>query len=190
MNPFKGIHHVAMATGDLGKTIRFWRDLLRMPIIGTFGDKGYKQYFFRLSETSSISFFQWEGVEPVHEKDPGRVQRGPFVFDHIAFEVDSEEELWRLKDRFQSNGEWISEVIDHGIIHSIYTFDPNGIALEFTFQKKDQDLQNHPLYFDKSPDTVSSEGMNPQLSLFPDSTEPTPQEQRRTYKGLISDYMK
>jgi catechol 2,3-dioxygenase-like lactoylglutathione lyase family enzyme len=187
---FKGAHHIAFATGDLERTIRFWRDLLRMRLIGAFGKSGYKQYFFEVSDRCAISFFEWKGVQPVHEKDPGREQTGPFVFDHIALEVQSEDELWELKDRLEHNGEWVSEVIDHGIIYSIYTFDPNGIALEFTYQKEGMQLQQNPLNYDKSPSPVASEGIEPQIALYPDSPNPTAKDNRRVYKGLMSDYIK
>lgn len=190
MNFFKGVHHVAMVTGDIDKTLRFWRDLLKLRVIGAFGNQHYKQYFFELGKNSSIAFFYWEGAEPVHEKDPGRVQKGSIIFDHIALEVTSEEELWRLKDRLEHNGEWVSEVIDHGIIYSLYTFDPNGIALEFTYQKERQSLQEHPLNNDKSPTQVALEGMQPQATVYPDPPTPTPVSERKTYKGLINDYMK
>lgn len=186
---FKGVHHIAMATGNLDKTIRYWRDLLRMRLIGSFGKKGYKQYFFEISDTSSISFFEWDNVEPIHEKDHGRAISGKFAFDHISFEVDSEDELWNIKDRLQHNSEWVSEVIDHGIILSIYTFDPNGIAIEFTYQKEGVSLQKNPLNYDKDPTAVSKEGVEPQLNLFPDSPNPTEIKHRKTYGGLIKDYM-
>ncbi|MFQ3574522.1 MAG: VOC family protein [Thermodesulfovibrionales bacterium] len=186
---FRGVHHIAMATGNLDRTIRYWRDLLRMRLIGCFGKKGYKQYFFEISEGSSISFFEWDGVEPIHEKDHGRAVRGQFAFDHISFEVSSEDELWDIKDRLQYHGEWVSEVIDHGIILSVYTFDPNGIAIEFTYQKEGMSIQRHPLNYDKDPTSIAKEGIDPQLNLFPDSPQPTPIHERKTYGGLIKDYM-
>ncbi|MCX8026739.1 MAG: VOC family protein [Thermodesulfovibrionales bacterium] len=186
---FKGVHHIAMATGNLDKTIRYWRDLLRMRMVGAFGKKGYKQYFFEISEGSCISFFEWEGVEPIHEKDHGRAVRGQFAFDHISFEVSSEDELWEIKDRLEHNGEWISEVIDHGIILSVYTFDPNGIAIEFTYQKKGLSLQENPLDYDKDPTPIAKEGIEPQLDIFPNPAEPTPVKQRKTHRGLMKDYM-
>lgn len=79
-----------------------------------------------------LAFFEWPEVEPVAEKDHGYPVKGPFVFDHISFGVEAEESLWLLKERLDAAGFWVSEMIDHGFIHSIYAFDPNGIPIEFS----------------------------------------------------------
>ena len=34
---FNGINHLAMATGDMDKTILYWRDLLGMRLVGGVG---------------------------------------------------------------------------------------------------------------------------------------------------------
>ncbi len=59
MFTLKGIHHLAMATRDMEKTIRFWRDLLGMRLVGGLGKKGYKLYFFEISPQNYIVFFEW-----------------------------------------------------------------------------------------------------------------------------------
>ncbi len=39
MANLNGVNHLAMATGDMDKTIRFWRDLLGMKLVaGHFSD--------------------------------------------------------------------------------------------------------------------------------------------------------
>ncbi len=79
---FTGINHLAMVTGDMDKTVRFWRDLLGMRLVGAMGEPGFRHYFFEISETDTIAFFEWEGAEPVKRKDHGEPFRGPIVFDH------------------------------------------------------------------------------------------------------------
>src|SRR4030043_488867 len=54
---FNGINHLAMATGDMDATIRFWRDLLGMRLVGGLGEPGYRHYFFEISQTDLIAFF-------------------------------------------------------------------------------------------------------------------------------------
>ena len=34
---------------------------------------------------------------------------------------------------------WVSDPIDHGFVHSIYFYDPNGLALEITCRDKEYD---------------------------------------------------
>ncbi len=60
-----------MATGDMDKTTRFWRDLLGMRLVAGLGQPGYRHYFFQISETDLIAFFEWPGVKPVAEKEHG-----------------------------------------------------------------------------------------------------------------------
>jgi hypothetical protein len=78
-----------------------------------------------------IAFFEWPDVEKISVKDHGVPVTGPFGFDHVSFGVETDDALWYLKDKLQAGGFWVSELIDHGFIHSIYTFDPNHIPIEF-----------------------------------------------------------
>uniref|UniRef100_UPI0040579DB8 VOC family protein n=1 Tax=Candidatus Electronema sp. TaxID=2698783 RepID=UPI0040579DB8 len=45
---FKGINHLALVTGDMNGTIRFWRDLLGMRLISGVGEAGFRHYFFEI----------------------------------------------------------------------------------------------------------------------------------------------
>ena len=101
---FKGVNHIALVTGVLDQTVRFWRDLLGLPLVGGLGDASYRQYFFELSKLMLVSFFEWPGAEPVEERDPGWAVRGPIDFDHLCLEVEDEDDLWKLKDRLEAAG--------------------------------------------------------------------------------------
>ena len=81
---FNGINHLAMVTRDMDKTIRFWRDLLGMRLIVSLGRPGYKKYFFEISESDALVFFEWPDVEPVRRKRHGLPVGGTFVFDHVS----------------------------------------------------------------------------------------------------------
>lgn len=141
---FNGVNHLAMATGDMDRTVRFWRDLLGMRLVAGLGQPGYRHYFFQISETDLIAFFEWPGVQPIAEKEHGRPVRGPYVFDHVSFGVEAEDDLWTLKDRLEAAGFWVSDVINHGFIHSIYAYDPNGIPIEFSHNVEGVDVRRKP----------------------------------------------
>jgi catechol 2,3-dioxygenase-like lactoylglutathione lyase family enzyme len=180
---YTGINHLAMATGNMEETIRFWRDLLEMRLVAGLGRPGYRHYFFEISANDMIAFFEWPEVEKGPEKDHGAPVTGPFVFDHVSFEVGSEDDLWQLKDRLEAAGIWVSEVIDHGFIHSIYTFDPNNIAIEFSAPVPGIDLRKTPQMKDRQPGTAALEGPDPQANVWPKVERPTPPDQRRIYPG-------
>jgi len=184
---FNGVNHLAMATGDMDTTIRFWRDLLGMRLVAGLGQPGYRHYFFQISDYDLIAFFEWPGVTPVAPKDHGRPVRGPYIFDHVSFGVETESDLWDLKDKLEAAGFRVSDVIDHGFIHSIYTFDPNGIPIEFSHNVEGVDIRRNPSMRDSPPSQVTQEGPEPQPSKWREVTRPTPETQRIVYPGAGSE---
>lgn len=187
MTRFNGVNHLAMATGDMDKTIRFWRDLLGMRLVAGLGRPGYRHYFFQISDTDLIAFFEWTGVEPVAKKEHGRPVKGPFIFDHVSFGVEAEDDLWSLKDRLEASGFPVSDVIDHGFIHSIYAHDPNGIPIEFSHNVAGVDIRKQTQMRDETPSAITLEGDEPRQGIWPEVTAPTPQSKRVVYPGAGSE---
>jgi catechol 2,3-dioxygenase-like lactoylglutathione lyase family enzyme len=187
MVTFNGVNHLALATGNMDETIRFWRDLLGMRLIAGLGRPGYRQYFFEVSRNDMITFFEWPGIEPVAEKEHGRPVRGPFIFDHVSIGLETEDDLWEIKDRITAAGIWVSEVIDHGFIHSIYSYDPNGIPIEFSYHVAGTNVRDEPLMADREPTPVAQEGSEPQFGKWPAVDKPTPINERKVYPGAGSE---
>lgn len=180
---FTGINHLAMATGDMDATIRYWRDLLGMRLVAGLGHPGYRHYFFEISKTDTIAFFEWPGVTPGPDKDHGAPVKGPFTFDHISFGLESADELWELRDRLDAAGFWVSEVVDHGFIHSLYSFDPNNIPVEFSVPVAGVDLRQSPVMADTEPTALARQGAEPVPGVWPAPARRTPPEERRVYPG-------
>lgn len=187
MVKFTGLNHLALVTGDMDKTIRFWRDLLGMRLVLTMGEPGYRQYFLELSKNDLITFFEWPGAEPMPYKRHGDPKTGPFIFDHVSFGVTREAELWELADKLLESDFPVSEVIDHGFIHSIYTYDPNGIPLEFSHNVAAVDIRKSPVLKDKNPSPVVREGSEPRWDQWPEASEPTPEGERQVVPGAGSE---
>jgi catechol 2,3-dioxygenase-like lactoylglutathione lyase family enzyme len=154
-----------------------------MRLIAGLGRPGYRHYFFELSENDMIAFFEWPDAEPLPEKDHGVPVKGPVAFDHIAIGVGSDDDLWALKDLLEAADIWVSEVIDHGFIHSIYSFDPNNIPIEFSAPVVSVDLRRHPRMKDKSPLPEALEGPESQPGHWPLPENPTPLPDRAVYPG-------
>jgi catechol 2,3-dioxygenase-like lactoylglutathione lyase family enzyme len=183
MVKYNGINHLAMVTGDMDKTIRFWRDLLGMRLVAGLGRPGHRHYFFQINEHDLIAFFEWPEVKPVPEKEHGYPVQGPFIFDHVSIGVEDKLDLLDLYDRLGAAGFWVSEIIDHGFIHSVYSFDPNGIPIEFSWNVPGVDIRANPSMVEKSPSEVTKEGPEPQAGLWPLVTEPTPADDYTAYPG-------
>ncbi len=184
---FNGVNHLAMATGDMDKTIRFWRDLLGMRLVAGLGQPGYRHYFFQLSDTDLIAFFEWPGVKPVAKKEHGRPVSGPYIFDHVSFGVEAEDVLWSLKDRLEAAGFPVSDVINHGFIHSIYAYDPNGIPIEFSHDVARVDIRKEPQMRDVAPSRITLEGAEPRAGIWPKVTTSTPESEWVVYPGSGSE---
>jgi catechol 2,3-dioxygenase-like lactoylglutathione lyase family enzyme len=187
MIQYTGINHLAMATADMDRTIRFWRDLLGMRLVAGLGHPGYRHYFFEISPQDLIAFFEWPGVRPVEEKEHGYPVKGPFIFDHVSFGVEQEAQIWELKDKLEAGGFEVSEVINHGFIHSIYTYDPNGIPIEFSHNVEGIEVRLRPTMRDVDPSAVTREGPEPDQNAWPAMVHPTPVEKRKVYPGVGSE---
>jgi len=190
MIKFNGINHLAFSTGDMDLTIRFWRDLLGMRLVAGIGERKYRQYFFELSQNDMIAFFEWPAVEKVPVKDHGVPVAGPFAFDHVSFGVDGDDALWELKDRLEAAGFWVSDLMDHGFIHSVYTFDPNNIPIEFSANVKRIDLRKNPKMRDRHPAKAARVGSEPKTGHWPEVKVKTPEEDRYIFPGeglVLSD---
>jgi catechol 2,3-dioxygenase-like lactoylglutathione lyase family enzyme len=185
---YSGINHLAMATADMDGTIRFWRDLLGMRLVAGYGKPGYRHYFFEISQNDLVAFFEWPEIGPVEEKEHGRPVSGPFVFDHVSIGVETGDGLWEIKDRFEAADIWVSEVIDHGFIHSIYSFDPNGIPIEFSVNVEGVDIRTNPVMADKAPSEITKEGPEPRPDRWPPVLRPTRVEERKVYPGAGSEF--
>jgi catechol 2,3-dioxygenase-like lactoylglutathione lyase family enzyme len=178
---FTGIHHLAFIAADLEETVRFWRDLLGLPLSITAGDDGFKHYFFAISKTDAVAFFWWPGARAMKKKAPGVPTSEPRGFDHVAIGVAHHDDLTTMRDRLLAAGIAVAGPVDHGLTHSIYFTDPNGLSVELAWQTVEQ-LQ--PLHFDASPGAAARAGAKPQplpaqndsaTGALPDITRVDPQ---------------
>ncbi|RJP83082.1 MAG: VOC family protein [Desulfobacteraceae bacterium] len=171
MARYNGINHLAMITRDMDETIRFWRDLLGMRLVAGLGSKIYRHYFFEISPTDLIAFFEWPGDAKVMMKDHGVPSAKPMVFDHVSIGVECMEDIVELKKKLTAAGFWVSEIMDHGFIHSIYSFDPNHIPLEFSCRIREVDIRKRPQMKDPQPSAAALEGSEPQSGQWPEPSE-------------------
>jgi hypothetical protein len=103
------------------------------------------------------------------------------------FGVETEEDLWALKDRLEAAGFPVSDVVDHGFIHSIYAHDPNGIPIEFSHNVEGVDVRKKPQLRDKAPSKIALEGAEPVSGTWPGVDTPTPESERVVYPGAGSE---
>jgi len=134
-----GVHHLAVSTADMKSQIEFFTDVLGSELVGLFwmhGVPGGKHAFLRLNDHSYMSFVdlpanhEIDGVVGVSHAGTGAGPSAPGTTQHLAFRVDSLDELVAMRDRIRSRGVNVLGYIDHGMCQSIYFAGPEGLTLE------------------------------------------------------------
>lgn len=143
----RGVHHLALNTDDMKKTLDFYVGVLGMPLVHALkvppglgtgpGNRGnppfenIRHYFLDAGNDSLLAFFEIpKGAKPKADRDAiGTMQ-------HVSFAV-SEPRFNEVKARVEKAGLSILGPINVGCdTWSMYFYDPNGIRLEFSHQKE------------------------------------------------------
>ncbi len=124
----QGFHHITMVATDAARTLRFYRNLLGIPLVKqtvNFDDPGaYHLYFGRgTGEPGTLlTFFEWPHAR--------RGQWGVGGVHHLALGVADHDGLLKWKRRLTDAGLQVSGPLDRGYFTSLYFRDPDGQILE------------------------------------------------------------
>lgn len=128
---WRGINHLALVTTDMDATVRFYHGVLGARLVADLGTANFRHYFFEFGAENTVAFFEYtDGPGTPFAKPAGIPDARAPQFDHVSLNVPDEESLLALRDRLKTAGTEVTDVVDHGMIRSIYFTDPNGIALE------------------------------------------------------------
>jgi catechol 2,3-dioxygenase-like lactoylglutathione lyase family enzyme len=155
---WRGVHHMALVTPDMDATVRFYSGVLGMALVATLRAGPMRHYFFEMADGNTIAFFEVTGAE-TFSKAAGSPSNRVVQFDHLSFNVADEHALETLRKRLLAAGCEVTNVVDHGIMRSVYFHDPNGIALEASWWVVDvtgrtTDFNDQRIFSD--PDPVSA----------------------------------
>jgi catechol 2,3-dioxygenase-like lactoylglutathione lyase family enzyme len=118
----RGLHHTALVSGDVERTVRFYQDLLGFPLTELIENRDYpgsSHFFFDIGNQNLLAFFDFPGLD-----------LGPYAevlggLHHVAISV--EPSRWQeIVDRFDEAG------VEH-VVHSevsVYFTDPDGARIE------------------------------------------------------------
>lgn len=130
------IHHVAYRCKDAKETVEWYKKHLNMDLLvciaedkvpSTKEPDPYIHVFLDAGMGNILAFFEITG-----QKEMSRDPNTPLWVQHIAFQVKDEQALIEAKAELEKKGLDVLGVTEHGIIRSIYFFDPNGHRLELT----------------------------------------------------------
>ncbi|QYI99789.1 VOC family protein [Thalassovita mediterranea] len=129
-----GVHHVAYRCKDAKETVEFYNKLLGMDfqlaiaedkVPSTGAPDPYMHVFLDAGNGNVLAFF-----ELPTKPDMDRDRNTPEWVQHIAFKVETMDDLMNAKARAEEMGLDVVGPTHHGIFKSIYFFDPNGHRLE------------------------------------------------------------
>lgn len=128
------MHHVAYRCRDAKETVQWYEKHLGMTFVlaiaedqvpSTHEPNPYMHLFLDAGGGNILAFFELPGSPPM-----GRDENTPAWVQHIAFKVESVDELARIKAKLEASGIDVIGITDHTIFKSIYFFDCNGHRLE------------------------------------------------------------
>jgi catechol 2,3-dioxygenase-like lactoylglutathione lyase family enzyme len=155
----RGVNHIALVSSDMARTVRFYRDLLGMPLVKTIDMPGGAQhFFFDIGNDDCLAFFWFPGSPPSTpgvSNAPGLPDRVDITtahgsLNHLAFDVPLEH-FESYRQRLIDAGVEVSMILDHDdseyqiarefhpgvFVRSFYFRDPDGILLEFAAWTRD-----------------------------------------------------
>jgi catechol 2,3-dioxygenase-like lactoylglutathione lyase family enzyme len=118
----RGLHHAALLSGDVERTVRFYQEVLEFPLTEIFENRDYRgsnHFFFDIGNGNLLAFFDFPGLD-----------LGPYAevlggLHHVAISV--EPQRWEhLKRKLAAAGVPYQE--ESGT--SVYFRDPDGARLE------------------------------------------------------------
>jgi catechol 2,3-dioxygenase-like lactoylglutathione lyase family enzyme len=118
----RGVHHLALLSSDVERTVRFYQDVLGFPLTDIFENRDYRgsnHFFFDIGNGNLLAFFDFPGLELGHYAE---VLGG---LHHVAISMDPAR--WHeAKARLDEAAVQYQE--ESGT--SIYFSDPDGARLE------------------------------------------------------------
>lgn len=128
-----GVDHLAQVTWKPAATSDFYTRVLDMPLVHAITATGWLKeefpdfvhFFFEMGRGSFLAFFYFFGLP--EEELPGDLMHRS---RHLAFHVDTEEELTAWRALIRERGVRVTRPMQHELLESIYFDDPNGIQLE------------------------------------------------------------
>jgi catechol 2,3-dioxygenase-like lactoylglutathione lyase family enzyme len=118
----RGLHHFALVSGDVERTVRFYQDLLEFPLTEMIENRDYAgstHFFFDVGNGNLLAFFDFPGL------DVGPYQEVLGGLHHIAISV--EPERWaHLRAKLDAAG--VEYLLESEV--SLYFRDPDGARLE------------------------------------------------------------
>jgi catechol 2,3-dioxygenase-like lactoylglutathione lyase family enzyme len=129
--PFKMLHHVAVITNDMPKTVAFYRDVLgsEVALAHRLGrDDQTRHYFITVAPNCVFAFFEFPDAALPELQEATTPKTGRSL-DHVCFFVESADELAAWHDRLTAHG---VPLHGHEPGNTLFFPDPNNIVIQIS----------------------------------------------------------
>lgn len=120
------LNHAVLYVRDAGQSAVFYRDVLGFTVVDEHPEG--RAVFLRASGSENHHDLGLFSVGPA----PAAPRGAPGLY-HLAWQVDTIDELAELSERLRRHGALVG-ASDHGVSKSLYAVDPDGIELELMWQ--------------------------------------------------------
>ena len=137
-----GVHHLALVCKDMKATHDFYTNVMKMRLtcaihVPPFAEDEAMHLFYDMGGGNQLAFFWFKDApDPVvgqaHPQSPAHVNANGSMH-HLAFGVDSEDDLLEWREHIKAQGTKVTPMIDHDFCKSIYFTDPDGMQLEISY---------------------------------------------------------
>ena len=165
-----GINHMALVCRDMQETVKFYTEILDMPLIKTVAlPDGGQHFFFDCGGGCALAFMEGVGVPGVPAVYDCGINRGlgvPSGTFHFALRCSSLEALEQRRRDLIAAGVGVGQLLDLDPYRSFFFDDPvNGLRLEYTTRLRT------PSAADRDPDQRQFPAS---LALFEQASRPDP----------------
>ncbi len=123
MTAVRRLNHAVLYVRDARTSSAFYQQAFEFEVVGDYGDGA--AVFMRASNTENHHDL---GLFTIGAQAPGP-ERGRAGLYHLAWEVDTIQDLAAMRERLATLGALVGES-DHGVSKSLYAHDPDGIEFE------------------------------------------------------------
>jgi catechol 2,3-dioxygenase len=115
--------HVVLSVADLERSRRFYGEILGFTEVCRMGERG-------VMFSSGRTHHELLLLQGASDAAPLPEKRG-LGLNHLALKIGTtDDELRAALDELQENEVRIDRIVDHGVTHSIYLWDPDGNRVE------------------------------------------------------------
>ena len=132
----KGLGHLVMRVRDLDRSVDFYTRVMGLTI---------------MEKTASGTVFMSANTEKSHElairaigMDAGGPDHSIVGQAHMAWQMETFEDLQELYDRLLENSVRIQRIGDHGVSLGVYLLDPDDNEIEVYYEMPSAEWERHP----------------------------------------------